>query len=67
MISNKQALREVKEKFSSEGVFELVKCKTVKLNGEGAYYVTLKESGTKLHNYQAPATIQDIWFNEVFK
>ena len=66
MIPNKKALKEVKEKFAKDGLFELKMCANTKINGSDTYYVTSKETGLNLQNYQSPALIQDIWFNEVF-
>jgi len=65
MLDNKQALKEVSEKFNRDGLFELKKS-DIKINGEDSYFVTLKETGLNLHNYKSPATIQDIWFNEMY-
>ena len=66
MISNEKALKEVKAKFKKHGIYELVECKGQLINGDPCYKVKLIESGLPAHNWQRPALIQDIWFNEVF-
>lgn len=66
MINKNKALKEVKNKFKSTGNFCLKKCVSTKINGEDTYYVISTDTGLRLHNYQSPALIEDIWFNEVF-